>query len=115
MRRCRRCRPPRSSTSMSTASPRRVPSPPCSWSWSASRRRLRPGNFRPRWPSSRATRRRRRPGPRFAEKAQTQLRDAGLIRRILLAGGVLDRVDATRISEAPTPDADADADADADE
>jgi two-component system chemotaxis response regulator CheB len=45
-------------------------------------------------------------GARFAEKAQTQLRDAGLIRQILLSGGVLDRADANRISEPPTADGD---------
>jgi two-component system chemotaxis response regulator CheB len=51
-------------------------------------------------------------GPRFAEKAQTQLRDAGLIRQILLAGGTLDRIDAKRLGEPPTSDAEAEAKAD---
>jgi two-component system chemotaxis response regulator CheB len=41
-------------------------------------------------------------GRRFAEKAQAQLRDAGLIRQILLSGGVLDRVDADRLEARPT-------------
>jgi two-component system chemotaxis response regulator CheB len=49
-------------------------------------------------------------GRRFAEKAQAQLRDAELIRQILLAGGTLDRVDATRLAKAPTRDAGAEAD-----
>lgn len=36
---------------------------------------------------------------RFAEKAQAQLRDADVIRRILLGGGVLDRTDASPTGE----------------
>ena len=34
---------------------------------------------------------------RFAEKAQAQMRDADVIRQILLGGGVLDRTDATEL------------------
>jgi hypothetical protein len=37
---------------------------------------------------------------RFAEKAQAQLRDADVIRQILLAGGVLARADAGGIGDA---------------
>jgi two-component system, chemotaxis family, protein-glutamate methylesterase/glutaminase len=38
-------------------------------------------------------------GRRFAEKAQAQMRDADTIRRILLAGGVLDRADAAAVRD----------------
>jgi two-component system chemotaxis response regulator CheB len=38
---------------------------------------------------------------RFAEKEQSQMRDAELIRRILLAGGILTRPDASETGDAP--------------
>jgi two-component system, chemotaxis family, protein-glutamate methylesterase/glutaminase len=39
-------------------------------------------------------------GRRFAEKAQAQLRNAAVIREMLLAGGILDRTDADEVGEA---------------